>query len=98
MVKSRQQRQRKVTAAKKSKSTPQPRRQPRSQPRTKPRRSSGTRHKPAAVGVARDLTKLEANPASQAELARVQRDIEQHGLQTFFKAMAQTPAGKRILK
>lgn len=90
MVKSGQQRQTKVTAAKKSKSTPQP--------RTQPRRSSGTRHKSTAAGVARDLTKLEANPASQADLARVQRDIEQHGLQTFFQAMAQTPAGKRMAK
>ncbi len=85
-----------TAAAKRSKTT---KKRVTARARARPRPTPGTqRRSPPAATLARDLTKLQAAPASADSLAQVRDDIEQHGLETFFRALAQTPAGKQQAK
>ncbi len=88
-------RQTPVTAAKRSKSRQKS--SAKSKPRARTRRPSRAAAPIARTArVSRHLARLQANPGSAEALAQAQADIEQAGLETFFRAMMQTPAGKRL--
>jgi FAD/FMN-containing dehydrogenase len=46
----------------------------------------------------RTLTQLEANPGDPALVAQARADLEQHGLQAFFDAAAETPGSQQARK
>jgi FAD/FMN-containing dehydrogenase len=68
-------------------------------PASTKKRAGATKHlasaRPPVKRMSRTLAKLDAHPESTDLLAQAQADLDQHGLQAFFDATAQTPAGKR---
>ena len=93
MVKSSKPRQTRAKAAKRSQGS-----------RSKPAAKSTRRARGAAASVdherqiALNLVRLQADPGSAQLLAQAQLDIDQHGLDRFFSAVAMTPAGRRVVK
>lgn len=51
--------------------------------------------RPPVKRMSQTLSRLDAHPESPDLLAQAQADLDQHGLQAFFDATAQTPAGQR---
>ncbi len=51
--------------------------------------------RPPVKRMSQTLARLDAHPESPDLLAQAQADLDQQGLQAFFDATAQTPAGQR---
>jgi L-gulono-1,4-lactone dehydrogenase len=48
--------------------------------------------------IARHITRLKAEPAAEENVAQLQADIQQHGLDAFYDALAQTPEARRLAR